>query len=311
MRVSFLSYPEHLSQNLGRLSVEQLRLQMQATSGQRVASPDDDPSAVRRFLDLQSEFQIAAQYISTTEKLDGLVQSGFRVMTELKKIVDRAGELSKSLDTLSASPENLKSIRTEVNQLLEQAISLGNTREGGVYLFGGTKNTQPPFQSTRAADGLAMSCDYIGSSDVPKYDIAPGVTMNLLPPGGNDGTRVIPGLFKDATSGVDLIGHLIQFREALKAGDLSLIQSQIAPALDRDADQVITTTVAIGASQTQLTVTGRQLSARTVVLTGAMSKEVDVDLAETLVSLNETQAAYTAALQAGAKVMKQSLMDYV
>lgn len=311
MRVSFLSYPEHLSQNLGRLSVEQLRLQMQATSGQRVASPEDDPSAVRRFLDLQSEYQIAAQYISTTQKLDGLVQSGFRVMTELKKVSDRANELAKSLDSLTASPENLKTITTEVNQLLEQTLSLGNTREGGVYLFGGNDNTRPPFETQRGADGRATAYRYIGSSNVPQYDIAPGVSLSVLPPGGNDGTGVIPGLFQDSAAGVDLIGHLIQLRDALATGDVATVKAQLNSAFDRDVDQVATATVAIGATQTQLTVTGRQLTSRSVVLTGAMSKEVDVDLAETLVNLNETQAAYSAALQSGAKVMKQSLMDYL
>jgi len=311
MRVSFLSFPEHMSQNLGRLSVEQLRLQMQATSGQRVSEASDDPAAVRRFLDLQSEFQISAQYLSTTQKLDGLVQSGYRVMTELKKTGDRANELAKSLNSLSAAPENLKSLATEVNQLLEQALSLANTRENGVYLFGGNDNTRPPFESERGADGKVSSYRYVGASKVPQYDISPGVSLGVLPPGANDGTGQVPGLFQDSASGVDLIGHLVELRNALASGDVTGIQTRLSPALDRDIDQILTSTVSVGAIQNQLTTTGRQLEARSVVLTGAMSKEVDVDLAETLVNLNETQAAYTAALQSGAKVMKQSLLDYL
>jgi len=311
MRVSFLSFPEHLSQNLGRLGTEQLRLQLRATSGQRVAAPDDDPAAVRRFLDLQAEYQISAQYLTTTQKLDGVVQSGFRVMTDLKKVADRANELAKSLNSLSSAPSNLQVIATEINQLIEQTLSLGNTRENGVYLFGGSENTRPPFEAARGADGRVGSYRYVGSSKVPQYDIAPGVSLGILPPGANDGTGPTPGLFQDSAADVDLIANLIELRDLLNAGDVTSIQTRMSPALDRAVDQVLTATVAIGATQSQLTTTGNQLESRSVVLTGAMSKEVDADLAETLVGLNETQAAYTAALQSGARVMKQSLLDYL
>jgi flagellar hook-associated protein 3 FlgL len=42
-----------------------------------------------------------------------------------------------------------------------------------------------------------------------------------------------------------------------------------------------------------------------------VSNEVDVDLAESLVRLNEIQNAYTAALQAGGTLLKTSLLDYI
>ena len=42
-----------------------------------------------------------------------------------------------------------------------------------------------------------------------------------------------------------------------------------------------------------------------------MSKEVDADLAKTLVKLNEIQTAYLAALKSGSTIMNQSLLDYV
>ena len=42
-----------------------------------------------------------------------------------------------------------------------------------------------------------------------------------------------------------------------------------------------------------------------------ISREVDADLAQTLVKLNEVQAAYLAALKSGATIMNQSLLDYV
>jgi flagellin-like hook-associated protein FlgL len=42
-----------------------------------------------------------------------------------------------------------------------------------------------------------------------------------------------------------------------------------------------------------------------------ISREVDADLAQTLVKLNEVQASYLAALKSGATIMNQSLLDFV
>ena len=39
--------------------------------------------------------------------------------------------------------------------------------------------------------------------------------------------------------------------------------------------------------------------------------ETDVDIAQSMVDLTKTQTAYQAALQAGAQVLRLSLLDYV
>jgi flagellin-like hook-associated protein FlgL len=42
-----------------------------------------------------------------------------------------------------------------------------------------------------------------------------------------------------------------------------------------------------------------------------ISQESDVDLAQTLVELNQLQSAYSAALQSAGSILKLSLLDYV
>jgi len=46
-------------------------------------------------------------------------------------------------------------------------------------------------------------------------------------------------------------------------------------------------------------------------LTSLISNHTDADLSQTLVDLNATQNAYKAALQSGATLMQQSLLDYL
>jgi flagellin-like hook-associated protein FlgL len=42
-----------------------------------------------------------------------------------------------------------------------------------------------------------------------------------------------------------------------------------------------------------------------------ISGEVSADLADTMVQLNQTQVAYQAALQGGARILNLSLLDYL
>ena len=63
--------------------------------------------------------------------------------------------------------------------------------------------------------------------------------------------------------------------------------------------------------QTKLEASVATLNDQELSLTGMISREGEVDLAETIVRLNEVQYAYQAALQSGAKIMNSSLMNYL
>ena len=59
--------------------------------------------------------------------------------------------------------------------------------------------------------------------------------------------------------------------------------------------------------ETSETITTQQIAA----VEPLISNETDVDLADTLVRLNEVQNAYTAALQSGSMLLRTSLLDYL
>ena len=69
MRVTGNAFGESLVDQLGRLSTRQNRLQNQAATGQRVTRPEDDPVAMQRILDLQSEAGKLSQYRENITRL--------------------------------------------------------------------------------------------------------------------------------------------------------------------------------------------------------------------------------------------------
>ena len=54
MRVTANIFPDSLVNQLAKLTIRQNRLQNQVATGQRIELPEDDPSAMRRVLDLQA-----------------------------------------------------------------------------------------------------------------------------------------------------------------------------------------------------------------------------------------------------------------
>jgi len=129
--------------------------------------------------------------------------------------------------------------------------------------------------------------------------------------GANDGTSDEPGLIQDADLEIDFFRDLIAFRDHLINGDTAMIRDQDIESLQQLEDHLLHFTHRNGIMHTKLEASVATLNDQELSLTGMISREGEVDLAETIVRLNEVQYAYQAALQSGAKIMNSSLMNYL
>ena len=310
MRVPNSSFPGSLVTVLGRLSTRQDQLQTQVATGQKLRLPEDNPTAMRRVMDLQAEGRQLQQYQSNIDFASNSATAAYSSIKGLKTIMDRATELATRADG-TRSPDDLKNMGTEVNQLLEQALQVANTRQNGRYLMAGTRDDTVPFQAARDANGRIASVSYSGNENVLSVQIGAGVEVSAQVIGANSSGGQPAGLFKDKTSGADIFANLTALRDALNQGDTSAIASTVRPALVRDEDNVINQLSNNGAMQARLEAASAMVKAQGTAVDGLVSKDADADLAETMVKLSETQNAYRAALQSGSTILKESLMDYL
>lgn len=309
MRVSANTFSDTLITQLNSLAVKQQKLQSQAATGQRVRLPEDDPVALRRVLDLQSEYSSSGQYSNNVARQLELAQASYNGIKSLKTISDRAGEIATSVDDLK-SPQELQSYATEVTEMIKQAVNIMNATNRGDAIYGGTITNQPPYAMTLDASGNVTSVNYQGNTALPESEISAGMTITAQVVGENNTGAGPRGLITDSRSGADLLNHLIQLQNNLLAGNTTGV------ALDRtnlakDEDNLLYHISSNGAIQSRLETTTAFLGERSTALEGQVSKEVDADLATTLVKLNQTQTAYQAAIQSGAKALSLSLLDYL
>ena len=307
MRVTANSFPIDLRQQLASLMEKQSTLQMRATTGQRIENASDDPRAMHKVMGLQNEQRRLYQYQQNVLNVRENVDIAYSAIDSMKKTFDRASEIATLADS-SKSPEIIRVYSHEINQMLESAVQLSNTRHRNVYLFAGTKSLTPPFTATRNGEGDITAVTYNGNEKTIDIDVAENSTVPATFTGHGAN-----GIMKN-NKGADIMKHLVDLRDLLSAAtpeDIKKIKTEIQPGLKSDEDNFIDHFSVIGATQSRLDTSEAIAKKRAFSLEPLISKEADVDLAETLVRLNEIQNAYTAALQTGGTLLSTSLLDYL
>jgi flagellar hook-associated protein 3 FlgL len=298
MRVATNSASEAVLAQLTKLSLRQAQLQTQAATGQRIFQPEDDPAAVGRILGLETERRQINQFQSNATRALEISQSSYAGIQEMKKISDRAGELV-TLGAGAASPDAFKAYAKEVNQLIEQAVQIGNTKFRNDYLFAGTAvTTQPYDDSNRDASGNLLTVAYAGNASQGTVQLS-------------ENSSIAPGTSNATNTGMrDFITNLIALRDALDTGSSATV-SGVQASLENSENILVNSLSEHGAIELRIEVNKKQQDARAQNIETLVAKEADADLATTVVRLSQTATAYEAALSSSTKILKMSLLDYI
>jgi flagellar hook-associated protein 3 FlgL len=310
MRVATNTFSNDFIGQLNLLQQNQLRLQNQAATGQKLTLPEDDPAAMQRVLNLQAESLSNTQYQNNIAALQSQATSAYGAITGLKTISDRAGEIATLADG-TKSPQDLAAYATELNGLIQQAVQLTNTKYQGNYILGGTATGAAPFVATTDSSGNVTAVTYQGNTSVAKSEIAPGVTATAQTLGANSSGSGPRGLLTDSRYGADFLSHLISLRNHLQAGNTAAIAATDRPQLAKDEDNFLFHISANGTLQAQLTATNNLASQHGTDLDGQISQNRDADIAQTITQLKQAQTAYSAALQSGSSILNLSLLNYL
>ena len=219
MRVTAASFGNDFRTQIAKLAERQMRVQRQIATGQRIDSPSDDPQAMRRVLDLRAELRVLNQYQDNIGKVRENSTVAYSSLNAMKKLNDRAGEIATMADA-SKPTEALQAYGKEINQLLEEAVRLANTKHRDVYIFSGTNSTTATYGTTRDANDDITAVTWGGNSNTTKVDVAADSTV-----GSNYPAEGAQGILKNSTNGADFIAHLITLRDNLNSGNTTNIKS--------------------------------------------------------------------------------------
>ena len=129
------------------------------------------------------------------------------------------------------------------------------------------------------------------------------------------GVQVPINITADDGSGTGVVSGLIaQLRKAatdLRSGNVAALGNSDLKGLDTAKDAVTTARAVVGARTNRLDAASDRLQQLEEASTKLLSDTEDADMAKTLVDYSTQQAAYQAALQAGARMLQPSLLDFL
>ncbi len=296
MRVAQNYYAEVIDALNNTQAREQTAL-TQLSTGKRVNMPSDDPAASALLIGNHVQQADVDQYEQNINSLQTLMQSAdsslSSVVTSLNQAITYGVQGANG--TLSAT--QAATLATSVSDIRDQIISLANTSVQGVYLFGGSVTGTAPFK----LDTSSNTVTYQGNNDTNSVPIGNGDQIQSNVPGDQ--------IFTNATNG-NVMQSLTDLVNALQTDSTTGISTAVNE-LNTAASNVSNQRAFYGNAMNRLTAQTTSLQSTTVELKSQETSLVGVDMAVAATNLSQAQTALQATLEAAAKTMPMSLLNYL
>jgi flagellar hook-associated protein 3 FlgL len=282
----------NITTNMSRMNNSENQL----ASGKKINKPSDDPVGITYALRYRSELASNDQYQRNIDSATSAVEHTDTVLGQINEVLQRANELTvKGLN--GTNPQNaLDAISSELGQLYEEAVNLGNDQFNGKYTFNGQQTDVRPYTIANATTK---------ATDTGKINIPMGAGITI--PVNSTGNEV----FGAGSSEPDNVFAVLKgLQSAFSSGNLTTASSLLTQLSGR-MDKFLQTRSEVGAKSNRIGLMNNRSQDLNLNLTSLSSKTEDADIAEVATKLNSDQAVYQASLSTGAKIIQKSLVDYM
>jgi flagellar hook-associated protein 3 FlgL len=271
--------------------------QEQLSSGKAINRVEDDPVAAGRAMFLQNQLDDIQQYQKNVGEAQGWVDATDSAIGAVSDVMKRVKELVVQAANGTLDQTGLNAISSEVTQLIGSARENMNASYAGRYIFAGTSTNTVPYPPP----GLT----YAGDDNVIKRVVGQGQTVDVNQRGWDAFSN------PPSSAGQNVLQLLDQINQHLQAGNQAALGNGDMTAIDSMLDQLSSARAEAGASANRLTTVESRLKDTELNVQSLLSKTQDADMAKTMVDFSQQQAVYQAALQAGAKIIKPTLLDFL
>jgi flagellar hook-associated protein 3 FlgL len=166
----------------------------QVSTGRRVNQPSDDPSAAARMVTSLAESANVDQYTKNVSSVLPQMQTADSAISSIVTSLNTAETLGTSGANGTNSTANEQAIAAQVTSVLSNIIAQANTSYQGVYVFGGSQTTSPPFAAAAttytstqgtAATPLTMTTPLTVGSVTTISDASTGNSMTFKAAAGD------------------------------------------------------------------------------------------------------------------------------
>lgn len=298
MRVTNSMVVNNLLSNLGHNATRLSKYQNQVSTGKRIKNLSDDPIGASYSIRYATDIGKEQQYMSNIESSNEILTATETALTSTNEVLARIRDLTVQASGVQQSENSRQSISVELEELKQELISLGNTSYNGRYIFSGYKTNQ----KLMAEDGTYAIT--VADTEQINYQISENnvIQVNTL------GTNVF-GMGEEGDM-PKMIKDLEKLISAVNSGTPEEISACLTD-IDDAQDTVLASITTIGGKMNRLDLARSRVTNNLTYLQEAQSLNDDVNVAEAITNLTAEKSVYNAALQIGATVIQQSLIDFI
>ncbi|MCL6442179.1 MAG: flagellar hook-associated protein FlgL [Alicyclobacillus sp.] len=287
-----------LEANTDRLN----KLQNEVSTGKRINNPADDPVGVGFVMRYKSDIAYYQQYEDNASAAQGWLNYTSTMMSQAQQVMQRARDLAVQGASDTMSQTDRAAIASEVDQLYQQLVTIGNSQYNNQYIFNGQVTDQAPYTSN-AAESATTNTGLI------EYDVGDGVQMDVNTSGN--------AFFGDPVPAGTLLGQsnnafqiLKDLSTALKNNNGQQVSDLLAN-FDSRLNSMSAVQAEVGAKLNRIQFQQSRLSDLVNNYQSLLAGVQDADMAKTITDLTTAQSVQQASLQVGARIIQPTLLDFL
>lgn len=284
----------NLNVSYGKMS----KYQEMLSTGMKITRASDDPVVAVKGMGYRTQLGKVEQFQRNVNEANSWLDTTDEALGQVGEALNRVKELIVQAANDTNTTEERQKVKSEIDQIREQIQDVANTQLSGKYIFSGTKTQTPTFEN-----GVVNT--EINTGEV-KFEVFDGVQITVNTNKGSEVFTKIDNLLKDISTtlgdskktGEEIGGFL--GNSASGGNTIADAQSLI---LEARAD--------VGAKQNRVDMMGSRLDIYEINVTKQMSENEDTDYAKTITDMVTQESIHQAALSVGAKIIQQTLVDFI
>jgi flagellar hook-associated protein 3 FlgL len=267
------------------------RSESELASGKSIQQPSDNPYGASRAIELQSTIDGMSSYAAGAQDGISWTQTASSALSNINEVGQRVRELLVQASNGVNNPIDRTAIAEEVDQLTATVKQDANTQYAGQYVFSGTLTATPPYKAGAEDEYQGNAASVAINTNI----------SSLLGNGQGSGDGKLLDTLRTISQ------HL---RSGVPAEEAALGSTDLKN-LDSNLQALTTMQAGAGAVTSQMRVAASRIEDLQITAAKALSSTQDADLAKVSVAYSSEQAAYNAALRAGASIVQTSLLDFL
>lgn len=282
-----------LTTNMLNIQREYSDLMEKLATQKMINRPSDDPVGTNKILDSRTALNAINQYDSNITDAQIALSITSSALSSVKKIIAEAVTIAIS-EAGTGSPETMAISAQTVISLIDESMTLMNTKNGDSYIFAGSSTDTIPYVFDTFSDAYM----YQGNDD----------PLKVLVGNGNTFVHNITGA--DAFGGTDVLDTLTSLRVALEANDTDAINAQI-DLLRNLESRVLQAETSAGAKMSSLELTRSNHDKLKLELTNMLADVENAKMESLITAFLMKQIAMQASYSMAAKIGEMTIMSYL